>query len=411
MPRRKSGEPPKYRYHKARNLAVVTINGQDHYLGEYGSPESHERYAVLIAQANQAHASGEHDSQEGAVAVVPVAPVRVADLTLRYNEFAERHYVKNGQVTHQVNRIKIALRAVNALYAATRADEFGPKKLKEVRDYLLSRQDLRLKNQRRSLSRTYINALVRCIVRMFKWGVTEEAVPASVHDAMVKVEGIRKGRTEARETEPVGPVPIEHVTAVLGHVSQQISAMIQLQRVTGMRPCEVRVVRPADVTMRVDGTWLFRPEINKTEHLDQERLVFIGPKGQEILRPWLDRPAHDYCFSPREALETRRKELRAKRKTPVQPSQRNRSNPTAKVQAGDHYSRNAYRQAIRRACEKAGLPTWKPNQLRHLWATEVRAKYGLEASKVTLGHSHTDTTEGYAERDLELAARVVREVG
>ena len=39
MPRKKS--PPSYRLHKARNCAVVTIDGQNHYLGAYGSPDSH----------------------------------------------------------------------------------------------------------------------------------------------------------------------------------------------------------------------------------------------------------------------------------------------------------------------------------------------------------------------------------
>ena len=33
-----SKRPPSYRLHKARNCAVVTINGKNHYLGPYGSP-------------------------------------------------------------------------------------------------------------------------------------------------------------------------------------------------------------------------------------------------------------------------------------------------------------------------------------------------------------------------------------
>jgi len=48
MPR--TNRPPAYRLHKARNAAVVTITGKNHYLGPYGSPESYERYAQLIAE-------------------------------------------------------------------------------------------------------------------------------------------------------------------------------------------------------------------------------------------------------------------------------------------------------------------------------------------------------------------------
>lgn len=46
----KSASPPKYRHYKPRNLAVVRLSGRDHYLGTYGSPESKEAYARLIAE-------------------------------------------------------------------------------------------------------------------------------------------------------------------------------------------------------------------------------------------------------------------------------------------------------------------------------------------------------------------------
>ena len=44
---------PSYRHHKARNLAVVTIDGKNHYLGHWQSPESHEKYAALIAESKR----------------------------------------------------------------------------------------------------------------------------------------------------------------------------------------------------------------------------------------------------------------------------------------------------------------------------------------------------------------------
>ncbi len=55
MPR--NSRPPAYRLQKSRNCAVVTIDGKDHYLGPYGSAESHEKYARLIAEwrANANH--------------------------------------------------------------------------------------------------------------------------------------------------------------------------------------------------------------------------------------------------------------------------------------------------------------------------------------------------------------------
>jgi hypothetical protein len=37
--------------------------------------------------------------------------------------------------------------------------------------------------------------------------------------------------------------------------------------------------------------------------------------------------------------------------------------------------------------------------------------FGLEAAKAVLGHTDTKITEIYAERDLELASKVMREIG
>lgn len=44
------------------------------------------------------------------------------------------------------------------------------------------------------------------------------------------------------------------------------------------------------------------------------------------------------------------------------------------------------------------------------FATAIRRQYGLEASQCVLGHSQADVIQIYVERDMELAARVAREV-
>jgi integrase len=57
------------------------------------------------------------------------------------------------------------------------------------------------------------------------------------------------------------------------------------------------------------------------------------------------------------------------------------------------------------------IEDWAPNRLRHAAATEVRKKFGLEAAQVVLGHSSADITQVYAERDQELAAKVIKQIG
>ena len=47
MPRRRI---PKYRCYKPKNLGLVVIDGKQHYLGRYGSPESVAEYNRLIQE-------------------------------------------------------------------------------------------------------------------------------------------------------------------------------------------------------------------------------------------------------------------------------------------------------------------------------------------------------------------------
>ena len=54
MPRLKSALP-KYRHHKASGRAVVTLNGDEIYLGPYGSSISRQQYDRLIGEWLRSH--------------------------------------------------------------------------------------------------------------------------------------------------------------------------------------------------------------------------------------------------------------------------------------------------------------------------------------------------------------------
>jgi integrase len=189
------------------------------------------------------------------------------------------------------------------------------------------------------------------------------------------------------------------------------------------------MLRPCDLD-RSKAVWEYRPESHKTQHHGKERVICIGPKAQEVLLPYLLRPADTYCFSPAESEAKRHAKLRQRRRNPVQPSQQNRRKPRPKRKPADRYLATSYAHAIyhtikrsnkaaRKAAEQAGedpekapqIPRWHPNQLRHSMATEVRRTFGLEAAQVVLGHSKADVTQVYAERDHALAASVIQKIG
>ena len=116
-----------------------------------------------------------------------------------------------------------------------------------------------------------------------------------------------------------------------------------------------------------------------------------------------------YCFVPAEtsAWHYRRNRRKSCSHTPIEQVEPK----VLKLQPGLKYTRHSYRVAVQRACKRAGIPTWSPRQLRHTRATMIRKAFGLEAAKAVLGHTDTKITEIYAERDLDLAKRVMHEIG
>ena len=247
--------------------------------------------------------------------------------------------------------------------------------------------------------------------------------------SLTTVTGLRRGHTEAPENEPIGPVDDATVERTLPHLSHIVAEMVRLERLTGMRPDEVCMLRPCEVDPSGD-VWSFRPAHHKTAHHGRPRVIFIGPKGQDVLRPYLLRDAESYCFVPSEAAAAQRQRRHEARKTPLHYGNRpgtHRIRRAPKRRPGERYVTTVYRKAIHRACDAADkrahdddpgiaadvriVPRWSPNRLRHSAATEIRRRFGLEAAQVVLGHSMADMTQIYAERDLTAAAAVMKEVG
>ena len=176
-------------------------------------------------------------------------------------------------------------------------------------------------------------------------------------------------------------------------------------------------MRAADVDA-TGPVWEYRPARSKTEHHndeadpDRDRVVYFGPRAQAVLAPLLAAKPDGYLFSPAEAEAGRNAARRAGRKSAMTPSQAARK-PKGRPRAAlkPHYTVASYRQAVRRACVKAGVPAWAPNRLRHSRLTEIRASFGLEASRVCGGHRDVGTTQVYAEQDRELARRVMAAAG
>src|SRR5262249_11821594 len=177
------------------------------------------------------------------------------------------------------------------------AAQFSPLKLKAVRQLTVSGYEHPKYGPQPPLSRGVVNHRVRRIIRAYKWAVAEELVPADVLHALRAVRGLAKGRGEGGEADPVKPVALPHVEAVLPFLNRQLAAMVRLLLLTGMRPNEVCIMRTCDIDVS-GAVWLYRPARHKTAHRGKDRIIALGPKAQEVLRPWLKPALETYLFSP-----------------------------------------------------------------------------------------------------------------
>ncbi|HZN66087.1 MAG TPA: hypothetical protein VFB66_12400, partial [Tepidisphaeraceae bacterium] len=245
---------PKYRRHRASGQAIVTLNGRDVYLGPYGSKASRAEYDRLTGEwlANGRCVRRESDRS-----------LNVAALILAYWRHVQVYYPgPDGRPSGHAKRIRQVLGYLRRLYGHTPVADFGPLALRAVRQSIIeprivtvevkdpaTGKTTRESRQRPGVCRTTANACVHLIRRMFRWGVEHELVPASVYHALQAVEGLRQGKTTARESLPVRPVPVEWVEAVLnnGRPSRQVAGMVRLQLATGMRPGEACIIRGCDI--------------------------------------------------------------------------------------------------------------------------------------------------------------------
>jgi integrase len=291
----------------------------------------------------------------------------VAELTNLHRKWAESYYRKDGQPTSEIRNVKRASKVLRDCYLTLPAKDFSPLKLQACRERLIAD----------GLTRSNVNRYAAHIVRIFSWATEREFIPSSVVHGLREVRPLQRGRCKARETEPIGPVDDATIEATLPFLPDQIKAMVKLQLLLACRPGELCSMTPAQID-RSGEVWIYRPASHKTQHHEKSRLIPIGPKGQLLLKPWLP----DF---PAQAV------WRTSRGKPISP--------------------RYYAVVIARACDRGGIEHWAPNQLRHAGATKIRRTASLDAAQIILGHSSIQTTQVYAEKNLDAALRIAREVG
>lgn len=366
MPKVAEGRIPKHCLHKHSGLGYVTLCGEQVYTGKYGTPEAEQAYREHVSR----WLANGRKLPVGSSDRLTVG--RIADL---YDEHAGGYYRKAGEPTSYRKLVGRVMRDIKRLYGELPARDFGVSQFQTVRDSWLRPSETRAV----PLARRTVNTQADCVRQMFRWAAERGHISASIWSELAAVARLRKGRSAASETEPIRPAPPDSVDAVRTAVRAVVRDMIDLQLVTAMRPGEVCALRPCDLD-RSRPVWMYTPASHKTEHLDRERAIPIGPKGQAILTPYL---------------------------RPSMPTDR----PIFRTVRGNAFDSGSYATVITDVCNRLGVEHWTPNMLRHSAATRIRARFGVEAAQAILGHSRVSTTEIYAEPDYAKAIEVIADFG
>lgn len=339
-------------------------------------------------------------------------------LVLRFLVYAEDHYQKRVGTT-EVDNFRDAGRAL-WFYEDVPAAKFRATQLRASREWMIEE----------GLARTTINTRVKKIKHIWKWAAERELVPADSWHSLQAVQPLKRGRSAAKETRGVLPVPDHDFWPVMRVLDPTLAAMCQVQWWSGMRPGEVVQMRGEDIQMggRVTGLktrapishageprsvqwpqkplssasflgsaetasppiWIYTPPHHKTEHHGKSRSIYLGPHCQEIL---MGGSAH----AVEHAISSIRSVVGAVGTTVLRPGYLFLS------RLKKPYTVNGYGQQIKKGCVKAGVEPWGPNRLRHSAATRIEREADIETARILLGHSKATTTEIYIERDRDAA--------
>jgi integrase len=373
MPRLNT-RPPRYCHHKATGRAMVYVGGKAQYLGPFNSAESKEAYRRIVSEwSNQSKPVSEPPA-----AVVIDRVLSIAEAMQQYKAHTERYYQ-----SREVDNLREAMRPMREKFGYLPLSDFGPMQLRVLRNRWIEE----------GLARNTINARVIRIKRFFRWACSYELIETRVLDRLNTVESLMPGRG-GKESMPKLPVTWELVEATLPFLPEMVRSMVLFGWHTGARPAEITALTTRMINQTGD-IWFAKFDKHKTASWGHAREILIGKSAQNVLTPWLrpDEP-DEPIFSPRRVDLRQNKRLNGKRPP------------------GQAYSRAAFQQVVRRACDRAGIdPAWTPNALRHAFATRLRNAAGVEASQMALGHRKPDTTLIYTSAAKGRALDAIRELG
>jgi integrase len=202
-------------------------------------------------------------------------------------------------------------------------------------------------------SRQYVAKLLGCVRQCWRWLALYDHVTADCAEKItLAVRAAKKIAMQA--VSPTIPVSSSDLQRTLVLLPQKYADMVRVQLSSGMRTGELLAMQ-ADQIDRTNEVWSYEPPRHKNSWRGHVRKIYFGSLAQTILKPYL-------------------------------------------IDQGKIWgcTLNAYYLALRKAQRKARVNPWRPYQLRHAAATQIRKNHGDEATRSLLGHAGDELLKIYA---------------
>lgn len=356
MPKLPADRNPSHRRH-ASGQGVVVLSGKHHYTGLWGTDESEQEYLRVV---------GEWNARGRKIATHRVSNLDIARLARAYSDHARARFTKRGETTSYGRQVIRVARYLSSMYGNSLIRDFGPKSLHTLRASWIN------PSRGNPCCIRTATGYTKIVIEMFKWGVSEELFAAEYLQRLETLEPLTErdgGFNYPRKLS----VPLGDVSKALETLPEVAKSIVQLMLLTGMRPSEACSIRVQDLDQSGDvWTYSVTSEWNKSEHRDRPRVVFIGPRAQELLRPRIERAGKGgWLF------------------TPSRGTHRNRA-----------YLASTLKDVVAKRLRMAGITHWSPHRLRHNALTSIREALSIEHAKSVGGHSNAKTTAIYIDPEI-----------
>ena len=216
-----------------RGRAFAWHKGKRVYFGVAGTDEADRNYNQFIHSLTRAPTVSVPDASQRGGSRAGTHSTLVSELAADYLKYVTPR-LDNSHILH----FKYTIGYLIGTYGDLFVNDFSPKKLKTVRSRMV---------ETGRLCRKTVNDYTRRIVQIFSWGCEEEWVDPTVVAALREVKSLRKGEPGTFDNPPRKEVPDDVVLQTLPFMSPTVAAMVQIQRMTGMRPSELCAMTVEDI--------------------------------------------------------------------------------------------------------------------------------------------------------------------